>query len=130
MQHECTVTARSYECDTYGHVNNAVYLNYLEYARLEFMKAAGISYPALRGAGYGLVVVRIAIDYRKQVRSDEILRILTVPVAKGRVRVVFSQRIFRGEQTVAEAEVTWVCINPDGRPVRLPPLLDVPELEP
>jgi len=130
MEHECTLTARSYECDSYGHINNAVYLNYLEFARLEFMKAAGISYANLRSSGYGLVVVRIVIDYRAPVMADERLRIVTAPLAKQKVRVVFGQKVLRGEDVVAEAEVTWACINRDGRPVRLPPQLDVPELEP
>ena len=130
MEHECTLVARSYECDSYGHVNNAVYLNYLEFARLQFMKAAGISYTALRAAGYGLVVVRIGIDYRAPVLSDDRLRIVTAPVAKQKVRVVFKQTVWRGDEIVAEAEVTWACINRDGRPVRLPPELDIPELEP
>jgi acyl-CoA thioester hydrolase len=130
MQHECTLTARSYECDSYGHVNNAIYLNYLEYARLEFLKALGISSAALRREGYGLVVVRILIEYKAQVKSDDVLRIVTAPLSKQKVRVVFSQKVFRGEVAVAEAEVTWACVNRDGRPVRLPPRLDIPELEP
>ena len=29
---------RTYECDLYGHVNNAVYLNYFEAARVEFLE--------------------------------------------------------------------------------------------
>ena len=28
---------RSYECDSYNHVNNSVYLNYLEYGRMEYL---------------------------------------------------------------------------------------------
>ena len=44
MTHECELEARSYECDAYGHVNNAVYLNYLEVARHEFMRHAGIRF--------------------------------------------------------------------------------------
>lgn len=32
---------RSYECDIYGHVNNAVYLRYLQEANLAFFNAAG-----------------------------------------------------------------------------------------
>ena len=28
---------RTYECDSYGHVNNAVYVNYLEYGRMQFL---------------------------------------------------------------------------------------------
>ena len=32
---------RSYECDSYGHVNNAVYLNYLEFARMSALLEKG-----------------------------------------------------------------------------------------
>ena len=58
------------------------------------------------------------------------LRIVTAPLAKQKVRVTFSQKVFRGDELVAEAEVTWACINQNGRPVKLPPQLDIPELEP
>ena len=36
MTQTIEVEVRSYELDSYNHVNNAVYLNYLEYARMEF----------------------------------------------------------------------------------------------
>jgi acyl-CoA thioester hydrolase len=130
MEHQCSLTTRSYECDSYGHINNAVYLNYLEYARLEFLKALGLDYAELRAGGVGLVVVRICIDYRRQVGPDETLRVLTRPLARQKVRVVFGQTVLRGEEVVAEAEVTWACIDSRGRPLRLPPQLDIPELEP
>jgi len=130
MTYECALEARSYECDSYGHVNNAVYLNYLEYARHDFMRQAGIRYEDLRARGYGLVVTRIQIDYKSPVRWGEGLRVLTEPLAKGKVRCTFSQRIYRVEELVADAEVTWACIGPNGKPVRLPPELDVPELQP
>jgi len=130
MTHECALEARSYECDSYGHVNNAVYLNYLEFARHQFMRDAGVRYDELRARGYGLVVSRVRIDFKSPVRYGEGLRVLTVPLAKGRVRCTFSQRIYRAQVLVADAEVTWAAIGPDGRPARLPPELDIPELEP
>ena len=130
MTYECALEARSYECDSYGHVNNAVYLNYLEYARIDFMRQAGIRYEELRARGFGLVITRVRIDYKSPVQSGERLRVLTVPVSKGRASCTFSQRIYRGQELVADAEVSWASIGPDGRPVRLPPELDVPELEP
>ena len=34
---------RSYECDSYGHVNNAVYLNYLEFARMSALEENGFT---------------------------------------------------------------------------------------
>lgn len=130
MIHECALEARSYECDLHGHVNNAVYLNYLEYARFGFLRDAGVRYDQMRSRGYGLVVSRIRIDYKVPVFRGDALRVVTQPLAKGRVRCTFAQRVYRGEQLVADAEVTWACVGPEGRPVRLPPELDVPELEP
>ncbi len=130
MTHESVLEARSYECDSYGHVNNAVYLNYLEYARIDFMRQAGIRYDEMRARGFGLVVTRVRIDYKSPVRSGDGLRVLTIPLSKGRASCTFSQRIYRGEELVADAEVTWASIGPDGKPARLPPELDVPELEP
>ena len=62
MENECTLTVRTYECDAYGHVNNAVYLNYLELGRHSFLKEAGFDYAAIVAAGYGLYVVRVEID--------------------------------------------------------------------
>ena len=62
--------------------------------------------------------------------AGEALRILTRPVKKQRARIVFSQRVVRGDEIVADAEVTWACIKDLGRLIRNPPDLDVPELEP
>jgi acyl-CoA thioester hydrolase len=130
MMHVAELKTRSYECDSYGHINNATYLNYLECARIEFLDDLPISYRELRRRGIGFVVTRICIDYRLQVGSGETLRIETRSIKKDRIRVVFQQNIYRGEELVAEAQVTWACINEQGRPIRIPPELDIPELEP
>ena len=54
---------RSYECDALGHVNNAVYLQYLQEAAMEASAAAGcpISWYATRGEAW--VARDIAIGY-------------------------------------------------------------------
>ena len=38
---------RSYECDSYNHVNNSVYLNYLEYGRMEYLHSINFSFKAV-----------------------------------------------------------------------------------
>ena len=130
MEHESTLTTRSYECDSYGHVNNAVYLNYLEYARIRFLNAVSAPYAELRQKGIGLVVVRICIDYKAPVGAEETLRIVTRPLKKQRARVIFGQRILRGDELIVDAEVMWACVDDQGRLIRIPPELDVPALEP
>jgi YbgC/YbaW family acyl-CoA thioester hydrolase len=134
MRDEHRLTVQSYQCDANGHVNNAVYLNYLESGRVSFLKAAGSSYRSLREQGFGLVVVRICIDYRSEARMEDSLVIVTEPVKKRITGGVFSQKVYREEESkrvlVADAEVTWVCIDGRGRPTRFPPLLDLSLLEP
>lgn len=39
--HECDFEVRSYEVDSLNHVNNAVYLNYLEFARTKYLNESG-----------------------------------------------------------------------------------------
>jgi acyl-CoA thioester hydrolase len=130
METSCSVSVRSYECDSYGHVNNAVYLNYLEVARHEFLRDNGISMPDLRASGYGLLVARIAIEYRLPATTDDLLEIRTRPLRKTRIGGVLSQRIARGGALVADAEVTWVCVDARGRLARLPAAFDKESLAP
>jgi acyl-CoA thioester hydrolase len=130
MIHVCELKTRSYECDSYGHINNATYLNYLEYARIEFLDDLPVPYHDLRRRGVGFVVTRICVDYRLQVGSGETLRIETRSIQKQKVRMVFQQKIYRDDQLVAEAQVTWACIDEQGKLIRIPPELDIPELEP
>ena len=54
MPHTTYVEVRTYELDSYNHVNNAVYLNYLEHARMDFLKAIGFDYKGLFAEGYML----------------------------------------------------------------------------
>ena len=49
------VAVRGYELDVNGHLNWANYLHYAEHARWECLRAAGLTYPVLDGAGLGPV---------------------------------------------------------------------------
>jgi acyl-CoA thioester hydrolase len=122
MEHVCQIVVRSYECDGYGHVNNAVYLNYLEVARHEYLRALGLSIDEMRATGIGLWVARVSIDFRSPALPDERLTIRTAPLKRARIGGILGQRIERGERLVAEAQITWVSVNASGRPVPLPPV--------
>ena len=128
--HRTEITVRSYECDSYGHVNNAVYLNYLEVARHELLAAVGMDYAAVRAAGHGLVVARVDIRYRRPVVEGDRLVVSSRPIKRLRIGGVMEQRIFKGDEAVAEAEVTWVSIDSTGRAAPLPPPFQVPGLWP
>ena len=130
MVSECSLTVRTYECDSYGHVNNATYLNYLEYARYQLLKDVGFDYPAAIRAGYGVYVARVCIEYKRPALAEDGLLIRSWPVRKGAVSGVIAQRILRGDDLVAEAEVTWAFVDSRGVPVKIPPEWDLPGLRP
>jgi acyl-CoA thioester hydrolase len=125
-EHRCEIKVRTYELDGYGHVNNAVYLNYLEYARSAFLSSIGFDYSASVKAGIGLYISRIAIDYRSPSFTGDDLTIVTVPVKKRAACVNLSQVIMRGDTLIAEAEVVWAFVNEKGYPARLPERFDLP----
>jgi acyl-CoA thioester hydrolase len=127
---ECSLTVRTYECDSYGHVNNAVYLNYLEVARYEFLKTIGFDYPAALRAGYGVYVAGVEIKYQKPALVDEKLIIKTWPLKKGAVSGVLAQEVRRGDELLASAKVTWAFVDSKGTPVKLPKEWDLPGLRP
>jgi acyl-CoA thioester hydrolase len=130
MVSERKIRVRTYECDSYGHVNNANYLNYLEYARFEFLRDIGFDYHGIIRAGYGVYVARIEIDYKRPAVMDDEILIQSWPIKKGAVSGVIAQKIIRGDDVIVEAKVTWAFVDSRGVPVKLPREFDVPLLGP
>ncbi len=62
------IQVRFADTDALGHVNNAAYLQYLEIARVEWLKRCLGETGSDR---YGVIVARIEIDYRSPVKMGE-----------------------------------------------------------
>jgi len=128
MKQAISLTVRPYECDSYGHVNHAVYINFLEYARVQFLRAAGYDYSGLLAAGFFTYVSRVEILYRAPAFSDDELTIESEPAKMRRVSGMMHQVIRRGETVIAEANVHWCVVNGEGRPSRPPEAYDLRRL--
>jgi len=115
-----SLRVRTYECDLYGHVNNAVFLNYFEMARVEFLYYLGFTLQALQKAGFLLPIVKIEIEYKKPVFPGERLDLSLEWTKKGNSSAVFHQEALRNGEVVAAADVTWVVTDLRGRPVNMP----------
>lgn len=121
MKHTSYITVRTYELDSYNHVNNSVYLNYLEYGRMEFLKAIGFEYEKLIEEGFMLYVTRVDIKYKFSAKFGDTLAIEVEPIKLGKVSGIFRQTITNNlGQVCAEAEVSWASVNKDGRPAKMP----------
>ncbi len=118
-----SLRVRTYECDLYGHVNNAVFLNYFETARVEFLYFLGFSLQSLKKEGFLLPIVKIEIEYRKPVYPGEQLELVIEWMKKGTTSAVFHQEALRNGEVVAAADVTWVVTDLRGKPIDFPPVL-------
>ena len=95
MKHKSKLFVLSYECDSYGHVNNAVYLNYLEYGRMEYLHAINFDYKGIIAAGYYLYVTHVDIYYKASAFLDDELFIEVYPTKMKAVSGTFHQGIGR-----------------------------------
>ncbi|MGZ8581070.1 MAG: acyl-CoA thioesterase [Actinomycetota bacterium] len=107
---EVTVHIRWRDIDNYGHVNNAVYLNYLEECRDRLVEE-------LFGAdkAWDFVLARVGIDFRNQLTQDDGEVVVRCEVAGfGRSSIRTRERIEKVDGTVAaEAESVIVPRAPD-----------------
>ncbi len=125
METSIQIEVRSTEIDVLGHVNNAKYLEYLEWGREDWYNRIGLPFDAFSEMGVGTVTVNININYRKEARLGEKLTIRTRPLRKGKSSFVLEQIIDneRGER-VADAHVTSVTVDlKERKSVPLPPEL-------
>jgi YbgC/YbaW family acyl-CoA thioester hydrolase len=124
---ETRFRVRSYELDSLRHVNNAVYLQYFEQARMEALHATG--YPLERLFSMGTVpnVVRAEIDFRRPITEGDPVLITTEVEKAGRSSMSIRQRIYLDRDPaveVADALIVGVWVGTtDGRPVPIPPQL-------
>jgi acyl-CoA thioester hydrolase len=123
---------RDYECDMQGIVNNAIYQNYLEHCRHEFLLSVGIDFNRLTKEKVYLVVVRAELDYKTPLCGGDAFWIGLNLERISPIRFAFLQDIFRSldQRLVLSARTTGTALNEKGRPF-LPPefanLLDSPK---
>jgi acyl-CoA thioester hydrolase len=109
---------RDYECDLQGIVNNAVYQNYLEHTRHEFLKQKGLNFSSLSERGINLVVIRAEIDYLYPLRSGERFYVGLNVERVSRLRFGFLQDIYLllDNKPVLKAKIIGTTVNESGKP--------------
>lgn len=127
-QHWIDIRVYYEDTDFTGMVYHANYLRFFERGRSDFLRDAGVSHQDLldRPDPAAFTLVRAAVDFKRAAKVDDLLRIGTRMKGHKGARMLFHQTCWRGEEIVAEAEITAVMIHQDGRPRR--PIPDVMEL--
>lgn len=110
---------RDYECDLQKVVNNSVYQNYLEHARHEFLLQNHINFSELAESGINLMVVRVEMDYKKPLVSQDDFYVTVEVQKESRVKYAFIQKIHhkQDDRLMVAAKTLGVALNERGRPM-------------
>lgn len=122
--HVLELAVRPDDIDAYDHVNNAVYLTWLDRVAWSHSAALGVPLAQCLALRRGMAAQRIEIDYLRAAMKDDVVSAATwIVSADGRLRAErrFQIRRVADGQTLARARVDYVCINLDsGRAARMP----------
>ena len=121
MIHETKLRVRYAEIDAQGHVNNAVYLSYFEVGRVEWLRAAGLSYRELEAQGYGIVVVEVLAHYRRAAFFDDELTLRTELADLSRASMRFEYEVSLDGELLVTGHTRHACVDlATGKPIRVP----------
>lgn len=102
---------REFHLDTFGHVNNAVYLQLFEEARWEYITIAGYGVEKVHRDQIGPVALEATIKYRKELKLREKITIETRFASRpNRLSFILEQAIKNEEGKIAATLVITLGI--------------------
>ncbi len=115
------VTVYPFECDAFGHLNQASCLAVLERARWDAL-ARGPGMDVFKRHGVWPAARRTTIEYRAAAYAGDVLRVDMVVTDRGSTSFTMRHTARRtsDEVVIAEAEMVFVCIDRTGRPAPVP----------
>lgn len=120
-EHRFPIRVYFEDTDLSGIVYHANYLRYMERARSDMLRLAGIDQRSHQEAGGGAyAVTALNIRYRAPAKLDDALLVLTTLQQIRAASVDIQQRVMRGNTILTEAEVTAALVGAAGRPQRQP----------
>ncbi len=114
---------RGYELDSYGHVNNAVYLNYTEQARWDLFRRLALL-DNIQQSGFKIVIVETNIKYIRQLRLFDEVRIET-QMELSTPFLLFHHHLINNTtgKTVAKSTLKGLFLDRDNKAADMPPEL-------
>ena len=113
-------TVRGYELDSYGHVNNSVYLNYFEHGRWEMLRDLDLNH-VIHSDNVLLVVADVHIRYMREAKLYDEIEIQT-RVVREDPYLVFKQKLINKTTglALARGETKTIFIDEHKKPVDIP----------
>ena len=113
-EHQIEIRVRYNETDSMGFVHHANYFTYFELGRTELLRASGGNYRRMEESGLLVVVVRASCKYQRPAKYDDLLTIKTKISRITAAKIEHEYQVFRGEEQLAQAQVTLAVVNRAG----------------
>jgi acyl-CoA thioester hydrolase len=120
MIHRWPIRVYYEDTDLAGIVYYANYLRFIERARSEMVREAGVDQTAMKAAGLVFAVRRVEADYLSPARYDDQIEVRTRLTGVKGASFVMPQEVWRTDTLLFRAAVTVVVLNAEGRATRLP----------
>lgn len=114
------VTIKEVYLDSFGHVNNAVYLTLFEEARWDFTNKNGFGIKQIKELGIGPVLLEVNIKYLKELKVREEIIIESQIMSYKEKILKLSQKMLRNGEVCCDAEFTIALVNWKDRKLILP----------
>ena len=108
--------------DTFGHVNNAVYLELYEEARWDYLTENGYGLDHVMKTGIAPVVLNLFIVYKREIKNREIIKVETVYKGmKNRLVMLLEQKMYNGAgKLVSRIDLDMGIISLSDRKLMVP----------
>ena len=112
---------RSYELDSLGHLNNAVWFSWLEEATFAALSRHGLPFADFSSRGWIPVVVHAQLDFRAELRSEDGAWVEGYVLRYGRTSIRLGYRIVRDDGVLAaNGERVWVLVDDERCKIPIP----------
>lgn len=121
MKHNVDFRVYYEDTDAGGIMYHASFIRFCERGRTEFLRDLGISCSETADRlGLQFVIRHIEADYFKSAKLDDLLNVESSIKTLKNSSFVMKQSIFCHDDVLFSMDVTVVCVNLDGKPVRVP----------
>ena len=109
------------DTDVSGRVYHSNYLKYLERGRSEYLYKLGYNHKnLLQTLNFYFVVKHIDIDFKIPAYFEDILDVKTTIYELTKVKIIFSQSIYREKELLIDSKILITPVNDKGKIVKMP----------
>lgn len=120
---EYRVEIKEFHLDTFGHVNNAVYMALYEEARWDFITEHGYGLEKIKTEKKGPVILESVIRFRRELVNREVITIVSEPIDPEKSKIMtINQKMLKPDGSLAsDAIFTVGFMDLKERKLILPP---------